>query len=103
MEEEASASLLAMLLTNMTEEKIRALDPEVLSSFVSKLSADQLTALDTDTLCAVLSALDEDRLTAVIEGLSDEKKQEIRVILQKYEEEHGQSGERRIRRKRQFR
>ena len=92
-EEEASASLLAMLLTNMTEEKIKALDPEVLSSFVSKLSADQLTALDTDTLCAVLSALDEDRLTAVIEGLSDEKKQEIRVILQKYEEEHGQSGE----------
>ena len=92
-EEEASASLLTMLLTNMTEEKIRAMDPEVLSAFVSKLTADQLTALDTDTLCAVLSALDEDQLTAVIEGLSDEKRQEIRAILQKHEEEHGHSEE----------
>ena len=92
-EEEASASLLTMLLTNMTEEKIRALDGEVLSAFLSKLSAEQLTALDTETLCAVLSALDEEQLTAVIEGLSDEKRQEIRDILKKYEEEHGQSGE----------
>ena len=92
-EEEASASLLTMLLTNMTEEKIRALDGEVLSAFLSRLSAEQLTALDTETLCAVLSALDEEQLTAVIEGLSDEKRQEIRDILQKYEEEHGQSGE----------
>ena len=92
-EEEASASLLTTLLTNMTEEKIRALDGEVLSAFLSKLSAEQLTALDTETLCAVLSALDEEQLTAVIEGLSDEKRQEIRDILQKYEEEHGQSGE----------
>ena len=92
-EEEASASILTMLLTNMTEEKIRAMDPEVLSAFVSKLTADQLTALDTDTLCAVLSALDEEQLTAVIEGLSDEKRQEIRAILQKYEEEHSQSEE----------
>ena len=92
-EEEASASLLTMLLTNMTEEKIRTLDGEVLSAFLSKLSAEQLTALDTETLCAVLSALDEEQLTAVIEGLSDEKRQEIRDILKKYEEEHGQSGE----------
>ena len=92
-EEEASASLLTMLLTNMTEEKIRALNGEVLSAFLSKLSAEQLTALDTETLCAVLSALDEEQLTAVIEGLSDEKRQEIRDILKKYEEEHGQSGE----------
>jgi len=92
-EEEASASLLTMLLASMTEEKIRALDGEVLSAFLSKLTAEQLTALDTETLCAVLSALDEEQLTAVIEGLSDEKRQEIRDILQKYEEEHGQSGE----------
>ena len=89
-EEEAAASVLSMLLENMTEEQIRALDGDVLAGFLSKLSAEQLTSLSTETLCQVLGALDGEQLQAVIEGLSDEKRQEIREILKRYEEEHGQ-------------
>ena len=92
-DEEAAASLLAMLLDHMNEEQISALDGEVLTAFLRKLTAQQLTALDPQTLGAVLESLDEEHLTAVIEGLSDEKRQEIMEILQQYEEEHGQSGE----------
>lgn len=92
-EEEASASLLTMLLENMTEDKIRALDQDVLAAFLQKLTAQQLTALEPLTLSAVLSALGEEELAEVIDGLPDEKKQEIRELLGKYEEEHGQSGE----------
>ena len=92
-EEEASTSLLTMLLENMTEDKIRALDPDVLAAFLQKLTAQQLTALESQTLSAVLSALGEEELAEVIDGLPDEKKQEIREILEKYDEEHGQSGE----------
>ena len=89
-EDEAVASLLTMLLENMTEEQIKALDADVLSAFLEKLTAEQLTSLSTETLCEVLSALNEEQLEAVIYGLSDQKRQEIMAILQKYAEEHKQ-------------
>ena len=94
MEPDTLSGLLTLLLSNMTSEQIRGLDGTILSNLLENLTAEQLTSLPASTLSSLLGSLSSERLAEVLDGLSEEKRQEILEILmrEKQEEESDGSG-----------
>ena len=87
-DEEATAAFLTVLLTNMTEQQVQAIDAEHIASLIGKLSAEQVNAIGTDVLGEIVLKLNEEQLRVFMQKLLAARGEELTDVLQEYLDSH---------------
>ena len=87
-DEEATAAFLMVLLTNMTEQQVQAIDAEHIASLIGKLSAEQVNAIGTDVLGEIVLKLNEEQLRVFMQKLLAARGEELTDVLQEYLDSH---------------